>query len=129
MQYNYITIIKISFTLFVNIKLRLYFCIMKIEYEKDYLEELYTSGKCKNNKYRFQQSVIRKYQMRIDTLIAATRIEDLFVFNSLNFEALDNGYYSVRIDFHYRLVFKIREEGSEPRLTVCAITDITNHYR
>ncbi|MBR1447132.1 MAG: HigA family addiction module antidote protein [Prevotella sp.] len=28
--------------------------------------------------------------------MAATRIEDLFVFNSLNFEALENGYYSIR---------------------------------
>ena len=29
--------------------------------------------------------------------MAATRIEDLFVFNSLNFEALENGYYSIDI--------------------------------
>ena len=65
---------------------------MEVEYEKDYLEELYEKGKCKNKKYRFQPSVIKKYQMRIDTLIAATRIEDLFVFNSLNFEALENGF-------------------------------------
>ena len=55
---------------------------MIIEYEKEYLEELYANGKCKNKKYRFQQSVVTKYQKRIDTLMAATRIEDLFVFNS-----------------------------------------------
>ena len=60
---------------------------MTIEYEKDYLKELYESGKCKN-KYRFDAAVIKKYQKRIDTLMAATRIEDLFVLNSLNFEAL-----------------------------------------
>ena len=62
---------------------------MIIEYEKDYLEELYKDGKCKNKKYRFQKPIITKYQKRIDTLMAATRIEDLFVFNSLNFEALE----------------------------------------
>ena len=45
-------------------------------------------GNVKNKKYRFQKSVVAKYQKRIDTLMAATRIEDLFVFNSLNFEAL-----------------------------------------
>ena len=73
---------------------------MYIEYEKDYLEELYNDGKCKNKKYRFQKAVVTKYQKRIDTLMAATRIEDLFVFNSLNFEALENGYYSIRIDYH-----------------------------
>ena len=83
---------------------------MYIEYEKDYLEELYNDGKCKNKKYRFH-------------------IEDLFVFNSLNFEALDNGFYSIRIDYHYRLEFKIREEGTEKVITICTVTDITNHYQ
>ena len=102
---------------------------MIIEYEKDYLQELYEDGKCKNKKYRFQPQVIQKYQKRIDTLMAATRIEDLFVFNSLNFEALDNDYYSIRIDYHYRLQFKLREEETEKILTICVISDITNHYQ
>lgn len=86
-------------------------------------------GKCKNKKYRFQPQVVGKYQKRIDTLMAATKIEDLFVFNSLNFEALSNGYYSIRIDYHYRLEFKLREEGTEKVLTICVVTDITNHYQ
>lgn len=102
---------------------------MVIEYEKDYLEELYSDGCCKNKKYRFQKPVVMKYQRRIDTLMAAIRIEDLYVFNSLHFEALDNGYYSIRIDYHYRLEFKIRQEGTEPVVTICTVTDITNHYQ
>ena len=103
---------------------------MVVEYEQDYLQELYDKGKCKNKKYRFQPQVVQKYQKRIDTLMSATGIEDLFVFNSLNFEALDNGYYSIRIDHHYRLLFKLREgDNSEKVLTVCIITDITNHYQ
>ena len=61
--------------------------------------------------------------------MAATRMEDLFVFNSLNFEVLDNGYYSIRIDYYYRLEFKIRQKETEPVLTICTITDITNHYQ
>ncbi|MBR6963208.1 MAG: type II toxin-antitoxin system RelE/ParE family toxin [Prevotella sp.] len=102
---------------------------MVIEYEKDYLEELYNGGCCKNKKYRFQKPVVMKYQRRIDTLMAAIRIEDLYVFNSLHFEALDTGYYSIRIDYHYRLEFKIRQEGTEPVVTICTVTDITNHYQ
>ena len=102
---------------------------MVIEYEKEYLKELYIDGKCKNKKYRFQKSIISKYQKRIDTLMAATRIEDLFVFNSLNFEALDNGYYSIRIDYHYRLEFRVRNEGNEKVITICTVTNITNHYK
>ena len=102
---------------------------MVIEYEKDYLEELYNDGCCKNKKYRFQKPVVMKYQRRIDTLMAAIRIEDLYVFNSLHFEALENCYYSIRIDYHYRLEFKIRQEGTEPVVTICTVTDITNHYQ
>ena len=102
---------------------------MVIEYEKDYLQELYESGNCKNKKYRFQKQVVQKYQKRIDTLMGATRIEDLFVFNSLNFEALNNGYYSIRIDIHYRLEFTIRTEGNETLVSICTVTDITNHYQ
>lgn len=104
---------------------------MTIEYEKGYLEELYKEGRCKSKKYRFDAAVIKKYQKRIDTLISATRIEDLFVFNSLNFETLQGraDYFSIRIDYHYRLEFKIRMEGVETLLTICTVTDITNHYK
>ena len=102
---------------------------MVIEYEKDYLEELYNEGKCKNKKYRFQKPIVTKYQKRIDTLMAATRIEDLFVFNSLNFEALENGYYSIRIDYHYRLIFQMDAKPGETVLTICKLENITNHYK
>ena len=104
---------------------------MTIEYEKDYLKELYESSKCKNKKYRFDAAVIKKYQKRIDTLMAATRIEDLFVLNSLNIEALQGlkDHFSILIDYHYRLEFKIRTDEAEVILTVCIVTDITNHYQ
>ena len=102
---------------------------MEIEFEKYYLLELYEVGKCKNKKYRYQPAVIKKYRARIDTLMAATRIEDLFVFNSLNFEALSNGYYSIRIDYHYRLLFTTRTIENTQVLTICTIHDITNHYK
>ena len=73
--------------------------------------------------------MVQKYRKRIDSLMGATRIEDLFVFNSLNFEALSNGYYSIRIDYHYRLLFKVRTEGREMIMTICTVTDIPNHYK
>lgn len=104
---------------------------MIIEYEQEYLEQLYNNGKCNNKKYRFNTSVIKKYQKRIDTLTSATCIEDLFVFNSLNFEAMQGkiNSFSIRIDYHYRLEFKVCKQGTENIVTVCIITDITNHYQ
>lgn len=103
---------------------------MVIEYEKDYLKELYENSKCKSKKYHFDAAVVKKYQKRIDTLIAATQIENLFVFNSLNFESLQGraNYFSIRIDSHYRLEFRIRNEGTKSLLTICTVTDISNHY-
>lgn len=63
--------------------------------------------------------------------MAATRIEDLFVFNSLNFESLrgKQNYYSIRIDYHYRLIFRVRKKEAEAVLTICTVVDITNHYQ
>lgn len=103
---------------------------MEIRYEKEYLGELYEKGYCKNKKYRFQPQVLKKYQKRIDILMAATRIEDLFALNSLNFESLEEtDKYSIRIDYHYRLEFKISKTEEEPIITICLITDITNLYQ
>lgn len=49
----------------------------------------------------------------------------------VNFEIL--AYLCTRdmrtLDFHYRLEFKIRQEGSKPVVTICTVTDITNHYQ
>ena len=57
-------------------------------------------------------------------------MEDLFRFNSLHFEALeDTGYYSVRIDYRYRLIFELEAKAGETTLTICKIEDITNHYQ
>lgn len=62
---------------------------MKIEFEKEYLYELYSEGNAKKKKYNiFPNKVITKYKETIDKLRAANRIEDLFVINSLNYERL-----------------------------------------
>lgn len=103
---------------------------MVIEYNQEYLKELYEQGRCTNKKHRFQPQVVQKYQKRVDTLIAATKKEDLFAFRSLNFEALHGdkeGIFSIRVDLQYRLEFTIREEG-EPVISICELQDLSNHY-
>ncbi len=104
---------------------------MVIEFKQDYLRELYDDGKCKDKKHRFQPPVVVKYQKRIDTLVAATKKEDLFVFRSLNFEALHgdkDGMFSIRVDQQYRIEFSIREEGSESIISIAEIHELSNHY-
>lgn len=106
---------------------------MKIEFEKDYLEELYSEGKTKSKKIRFQPPIIKKYKQTIDRLKAAKRIEDLFPIQSLNYEKLSgdkNGIESVRVNDQYRIEFVSHIEGSEPdTITICSITELSNHYK
>ncbi len=76
---------------------------MKIIFEKEYLEELYTTGKATSKKYRFQPEVIRKYIETVDKLRAANRIEDLFIigFTLRKLIGDKKGLESVRITLQY----------------------------
>lgn len=106
---------------------------MKIVFDKEYLEQLYTDGKVKNKKYRFQKSVIVKYKQTIDKLRVATRIEDLYPVKSLKYEKLigdKKGLESVRVNKQYRIEFISKLEGEEPDIiTICSIVELSNHYK
>lgn len=106
---------------------------MEIEFEKEHLKELYTEGKARKKKYNtFPKKVIEKYIVAINKLKGATRIEDLFVINSLNYERLKGKkkhLESVRVDGKYRIEFQSRIEGEEPEIiTICSIVELCNHY-
>jgi len=104
---------------------------MVIRFEKEYLKELYYHTRCSDKKHRFQPQVISNYVRRIITLAEAPNIEALYQMNSLNYEVLSGnkkGVSSIRINQQYRLEFIVSFEG-EPVVTICSITDITNHYK
>ena len=61
---------------------------MLVTFDKEYLKELYVSGKCSDKKHRFQPDVIKRYKRCIDTLIASKNAESLYKHNSLNYEIL-----------------------------------------
>lgn len=106
---------------------------MEIQFEEKYLEELYTEGKTKNKKHQFQKSVINQYKKTIDKLIPARRIEDLFKIASLNYEKLSgkkNDIESVKVNDQYRIELKTTIVGEEPNsITICAIVNLSNHYK
>ncbi len=106
---------------------------MEIRFEKEYLKELYENGKTKNKKYRFQKVIIKKYKNTIDKLRVAKKIEDLYVFKSLNYEKLigdKKGIESVRVDKKYRIEFISSIEGEIPDyITICSIIELSNHYK
>lgn len=105
---------------------------MHIEFDKEYLQELYTKGKTNDKKRRYQPEVIRGYQKAVYQLSIAKRVEDLFRNNALNYEVLQGdkkGISSVRINKKYRLEFTVREVQDKPIITFCRLLDISNHYK
>lgn len=102
---------------------------MDIIFQKNYLSELYYKGKSSDKQHRYQPEIVRKYVRVVGILEAVNRIEDLYRFNSLHFEALNDTYYSVRIDYHFRLIFQMEAKTGEIALTICKLEDITNHYQ
>jgi proteic killer suppression protein len=106
---------------------------MKVEFEKEYLRELFTTGKTADKKHRYQPQVLNGYLKCVRTLQRAARIEDLFLIKSLNYEKLKGakkGISSVRINDKYRLEFReISRLGDQMTIEICSLIDITNHYK
>ena len=106
---------------------------MRVEFEKEYLRELYETGKTTNKKHRFQPQVVAGYLKCVRTLQRATRIEDLFLIKSLNYEKLKGnkkGLSSVRVNDQYRLEFReIANPNNIFEIEICSSIEITNHYK
>lgn len=104
---------------------------MIVIFKKDYLKELYEQGVAKKKKYRFQPQIVRRYQDRINFLIKASRVEDLFSIKSLHYEVLNGdkaGISSVRVNDQYRIEFEVETVEGESVLTLCNIIELSNHY-
>lgn len=105
---------------------------MFIEFDKDYLRELFEQGCTSDKKHRYQPEVIRGYYKCVMFLKRAENIEQLFCINSLNYEILKGdkvGISSIRINRKYRLEFTVREVMDEQIITVCRLLEISNHYQ
>lgn len=106
---------------------------MKVEFEKDYLVDLYTTGKTKDKHHRYQPQIVKGFLKCVRALMTARRMEDLFTYHSLNYEHLHGdkeGLSSIRINDQFRVEFReIGEGNSISDVEICSITDITNHYK
>ena len=105
---------------------------MFIEFDKDYLRELFEQGRTSDKKHRYQPEVIKGYQKAVASLKRAINVEMLYRLNSLNYEVLKGdkkGISSVRINRRYRLEFTVRDVVNEQIITVCRLLDISNHYK
>lgn len=104
---------------------------MQIVFKQEYLSSLYYEQTA-DKKHRFQPEVIKKYIKVVNILKNARAVEDLFPFNSLNYEKLSEdkaGIESVRVNDKYRLEFQTERVEGEVIVTVCNILELSNHYQ
>ena len=106
---------------------------MKVKFEKEYLRELYETGKTTDKKHRFQPQVVNGYLKCMNALCVATEMEELFQYNALHYEKLKGdkkGLSSLRINDQYRLEFReVVNRNDILEIEACSIVDITNHYK
>lgn len=104
---------------------------MVVAFEKEYLRDLYETGKS-DKKHRFQPEIVKRYKKGIDYLKQARNIEELFLLPSLHYEVLKGdkaGVSSIRVNDQYRIEFTV-EQVSEPIVvTICNIIELSNHYK
>jgi len=105
---------------------------MEIKFDKEYLEELFYTGKTTDKKNRFQPQIAVKFKKTIIIMQSVSCVEDLFPYNALCYEKLKgdkDGFESVRINDQYRIEFKTTKIISETVVTVCNIIELSNHYK
>ncbi len=105
---------------------------MEITFEKDYLQEMYKTGKSTDKRHRYQPEIIRKNIRVVDIMIDVEDTNTLRKFNSLNYEKLKgdkSGLSSVRVNDQYRIEFKEKIIDNQTIATNCNITDLSNHYK
>ena len=73
---------------------------MEINFEKEYLRELYETGKTMDRKHRFQPDIVSRYQLRIKVLEQAQDVEELYGINSLLINDKGMGKYTCQRPVH-----------------------------
>lgn len=105
---------------------------MQINFDKEYLAELYYEGKCSDKKHRFQPQIVKRYIRVLNIMSSLETVEALFRYNGLNYEVLTGdkkGIESVCVNDQYRVEFKSSVIAGEETLTICNILELTNHYK
>ncbi len=104
---------------------------MIVRFNNSYLQKLFEDSPV-TGKPKYNSDVVMKFKKTILKLQLADEIRDIKVQRGLNFEALKGklkGYYSVRVDYSYRLILTLDKEGILNVSDVITVVDLTNHYQ
>lgn len=104
---------------------------MLVQFENSYLQKLF-EGKSVPGKPRYNSEIITKFKKTILKLQYADSLREIKSLRGLNFEALKGdlkGYYSVRVDYSYRLILTVDKDEVVKITEVITVHDLTNHYQ
>jgi len=101
---------------------------MKVAFKTKELEHLYETPLSEiRGKQKFSKEVIKQYQAKVRILTVVNTLKDLYLFRSLNFEALSGnrkGQFSIRLNKQFRLILiEVADEVME-----IEIQEISKHY-
>jgi len=105
---------------------------MIVTFEQTYLQELYTMGKARDKKHRFQPQIVSKYVKIINLMKQQENVLGLAKYGSLHYEKLigdKDGISSVRVNDQYRIEFTEGMESGQVIATICNIIELSNHYK
>ena len=103
---------------------------MIVQFNNIYLQKIYEDKRVAG-KPRYSQDVVIKFKKTVLMLHNTESVKELRKFRGLNFEALKGdfkGFYSVRVDLHYRLILSV-EKDSVIVTDILIIEDLTKHYQ
>lgn len=106
---------------------------MKVKFKNKELEHYYVTPLVDiKGKLPFSKDIIKQYKKKVQILISVESIDDLKQFRSLNFEPLKGdkkGWFSIRLNIQYRLVFTIEKKGNgDYVLDIIILQEISKHY-
>lgn len=104
---------------------------MILQFRNAYLEKLF-EGKPIPGKPRYSSEVVTKFKKTVLKLKYADSIRELKTQKGLNFEALKGdwkGYFSVRVDYSYRLILTIDNDETVRITEILTAHYLTNHYQ
>jgi proteic killer suppression protein len=105
---------------------------MIVTFEKEYLRELYETGKASDKKHRFQDQVVKRYTRTINLMKSLNNVQGLVQYGGLHYEHLHGdkeGISSVRVNDKYRIEFREVIDGDKTIAEVVNITELSNHYK
>jgi len=106
--------------------------IMRIDFTKEYLSDIYEGKVKKYNEYKSNHQLVKQYIKTINKLKGITKIEQLYQIKSFHYEKKVGdleGISAVWVNIQYRLLFReVATESENLVIDLLEIEQLSKHY-